>query len=84
MLNLTMNETIMISVEHMGATHDIPLTIVPLGYTYQLHVQIENETLILEKDEEGEFRAIYKSFDNSQANHSLILAVIATLKSIQS
>jgi len=79
-----MNETITISVEHLGATHEIPITIVPLGYTYQLHLQMEDDTLILEKDEDGEYRAIYPSFKSSQANHSLILAVIATLKSIQS
>ena len=84
MLNLSMNETTTISVEHLGATYEIPLTIVPLGYTYQLHLQIEDETLILEKDEEGEYRAIDPSFENGRANHSLVLSIIATLKSIQS
>ena len=74
----------MISVEHLGIIHEFPLTIVALGYTYQLQVQIENETLILEKDEEGEYRAIYPSFENSQVNHNLILAIIATMKAIQS
>ncbi|GGB77011.1 hypothetical protein [Dyadobacter sediminis] len=77
-----MNETIMLPVEFMGEIHELPLTIVPQGYTYQLHVDIEGRTLILEKDDAGEYRVISMSGDSEKVNKSLVAAVVATLQSL--
>jgi len=77
-----MNETIMLPVEHMGTTYDLPLTIVPLGYTYQLHVQIEGKTLILEKDDLGEYRVMDMSGNSKKVDKSFIAAIVATLQSL--
>lgn len=77
-----MNETIMLPVEYMGTTHELPLTIVPQGYTYQLHVQVEDKMLILEKDDEGEYRVMSLSGDSEKVNKSLVAAIVATLQSL--
>jgi hypothetical protein len=78
-----MNETITFPVEHLGTTYELPLTIVPMGYTYQLHIQIQGKTLILEKDDEGEYRVIDMSgSDTEKVSKSLIAAIVATLQSL--
>lgn len=77
-----MNETILLPVEHLGTTYEVPLTIVPMGYTYQLHVQIEGKKLILEKDDAGEYRVMDTSGDSEKVDKSLVAAIVATLQSL--
>jgi len=77
-----MNETIMLPVEYMGDSHELPLTIVPLGYTYQLHIQVEGKTLIFEKDDQGEYRVIDAVHDASGASKGLVAAIVATLQAL--
>lgn len=77
-----MNETIMLPVEYLGATRELPLTIVPLGYTYQLHIQVEERTLIFEKDDEGEYRVIDAGHHDGRIDKGLIAAIVDTLSAL--
>ncbi len=44
-----MNEIHVLPVEYLGATIELPLTIITLGYTYQLQIEIEGKKLVFEK-----------------------------------
>ncbi|MCE7065059.1 hypothetical protein [Dyadobacter sp. CY326] len=78
-----MNEIIMLPVEHQGESFELPLTIVPQGYTYQLHIEVEGKTLILEKDDQGEYRVIDMSGgEGEKVSKGLIAAIVATLEAL--
>jgi hypothetical protein len=77
-----MNETIMLPVEHEGTGYELPLTIVQLGYTYQLHIQIQGKVLIFEKDDLGEYRVVDRSGDTEKISKSFIAAIVNTLQAL--
>jgi hypothetical protein len=77
-----MNETIMLPVDYQGSTIELPLTIVPMGYTYQLHVDLEDKKLIFEKDDHGQYRVIDLSPDSGKNDRGLIQAILETLRSL--
>lgn len=77
-----MNETIMLPVEYQDEILELPLTIVPLGYTYQLHILVNGKTLIFEKDDEGEYRVIGNAEHQGPVNRKLVSAIVATLRAI--
>lgn len=77
-----MNETIMLPVEYQGETVELPLTIVQLGYTYQLHIQVNERILIFEKDDEGEYRVIGNDAGQGTVSNKLVSAIVATLEAI--
>lgn len=77
-----MNETIMLPVDYLGEVQEFALTIVPLGYTYQLHILIQGRTLIFEKDDQGEYRVINTAADTGDVNRGLVAAIVATLQAI--
>ena len=77
-----MNETMMIPVEYLGASHELPLTIVPLGYTYQLHIEVEGKTLIFEKDDQGEYSVIDAANHNGAVSKGFVAAIVATLQAL--
>lgn len=78
---MCMNETMMLPVEYLGASHELPLTIVPLGYTYQLHIEVEGKTLIFEKDDQGEYRVIDTANDGA-ISKGFVAAIVATLQAL--
>lgn len=80
---LPMAESIQLPVRYNGEDLELSLSIVPLGYTYQLHVEISDRILILEKDENREYRVIDKSGIAKPAEQGLVLAIIASLNAIQ-
>lgn len=77
-----MNETIMLPVDYLGEVHELALSIVPLGYTYQLHILVEGKTLIFEKDDQGQYRVIDNARDAGQVSKGLVSAIVATLESL--
>lgn len=80
LLHLAMNETLMLPVNYLGETHELPLTIAQLGYTYQLHIQVEGRTLIFEKDDQGEYRVIDHSNSQAVISKGFIAAIVTTLR----
>jgi hypothetical protein len=54
----TMNEPIPLPVEHLGVGYEFPLTLIQLGYTYQLHIEVNGQVLIFEKDDAGQYRVV--------------------------
>ena len=77
-----MNETIMLPVDYQDETIELPLTIVPQGYTYQLHIEVEERTLIFEKDDQGDYRVIDMTGGQEHVSKSLVLAILETLQAL--
>lgn len=77
-----MTESILLPVSYLGITHEFPLELVTLGYTYQLHIQVEGRKLIFEKDEDRAYRVIDASGDANHIDKGLINAIISTLDSL--
>jgi hypothetical protein len=77
-----MNETIVLPVEYLGEIIELPLTIVTLGYTYQLHIKVQERNLIFEKDDEGEYRVIDMAGGSDTVSKSLVTAILATLQEL--
>ncbi|MCF2501374.1 hypothetical protein [Dyadobacter chenhuakuii] len=77
-----MNETIMLPVEYLDKAYEFPLTIVTLGYTYQLHVEIEGKTLIIEMDDQQQYRVLSQSGEAEKVSKGLVEAIVSTLQSL--
>lgn len=77
-----MNEPIPLPVEHLGVSHEFPLTIVQFGYTYQLHIDVNGQVLIFEKDDAGTYRVISNAGEQKPVDKSLISSIIATLEEL--
>jgi len=79
-----MTEPFYITVHHKGAEKNFPAQLQLSGYTYRFRVLVENQEIFIEKDEEGEYRAITHG-DNKTGNlidKALIEAIISSLKTI--
>lgn len=77
-----MNEPIPFPIEYLGAIHELPLTIVQTGYTYQLHIQVSDHILVFEKDDAGAYRVIDSSGGHASINKGLIQAIISALEKL--
>lgn len=77
-----MNEPIPLPVEHLGVSYEFPLTLVQLGYIYQLHKEVNGQVLIFEKDDAGEYRVISNTGEQRQVDKKLIGSIIATLEEL--
>lgn len=78
-----MNEPIPLPVKHLGVSYEFPLTLVKLGYIYQLHIEVNGHVLIFEKDDAGEYRVISSVGEQKSIDKSLITSIIATLEELQ-
>ncbi|SDG17969.1 hypothetical protein SAMN04487996_1163 [Dyadobacter soli] len=76
-----MSDTFSLPVEYLGSNYELPLTIVPIGYSYQIQIVLDGQELKFEKDEEGKYRVINAS-DSGKTNTGLIQAIITTLESL--
>ncbi|CAG5067806.1 hypothetical protein DYBT9623_00533 [Dyadobacter sp. CECT 9623] len=77
-----MEEPILIPVEYQGETLEFPVTVVTFGYAYQLHVQVGDQRLILEKDNEGNFRVMQDKGEPVKIDKGLMQAIVSTIEGL--
>ena len=77
-----MNESIPLPVEHLGVSYEFPLALVQLGYIYQLHIEVNGQILVFEKDDAGQYRVISSAGEQRPVDRSLIGSIIATLEQL--
>lgn len=60
------------------------MKLVRYGYTYQMHIEVDQAVLIIERDEEQNYRVLEStnSISDKQINHELLQKIIDTLKSL--
>jgi hypothetical protein len=79
-----MNEPILLPVTYLSQELELPLSVVPWGYSYQLHIEISDRVLIFEKDENREYRVIDNSGITKPVDQRFVEAIIDSLNAIQS
>lgn len=79
---LAMDEPILLPVTYRGVLYEFPLELVILGYIYQLHVEVEGQTLIFERDENRDFRMIQNTTGAKSMEKGLAMAIIDSLNSL--
>ena len=80
-----MEEAFTLELEYKGTTCLVPCTLRVSAYTYQLLCQLEETEIIVEKDDEGNLRAMEKdafSVKNKKADPVLVRALIAEVERI--
>lgn len=77
-----MNEPVPLPIEHLGVSYEFPLTLVQLGYTYQLHIEVNGQVLIFEKDDASAYRVIGNSGEQKLVDKRLISSIISTLEAL--
>lgn len=79
-----MNEPFYITVLYKGKEINLPAQLELLGYTYRFHVTVEGEEILLEKDEEGDYRAISRAGNklNNTIDTTMLQAIISAIKKI--
>ena len=83
-VDLPMSERILLPVTYLGQELELPLSVVPWGYNYQLHIEISDRILIFEKDENREYRVIDNSGITKPVAQGFVEAIIDSLNAIQS
>jgi hypothetical protein len=80
-----MSESFHITVNYKGEDQDIEVLFQVFGYFYRFEVTLEGTVLVIEKDEEGEYRALIPWDNLTKARKSvdpqLIRDVIAAIGS---
>ncbi|MEP6682878.1 MAG: hypothetical protein ABJA35_06445 [Parafilimonas sp.] len=75
-----------IPVRYRNEENEYLVTLVLLSYSYQLHVEVDNQSLVFEPDDNGEFRMIKMGWQNESdlklIDAQLIQRLIETLNKI--
>lgn len=64
----TCKKTALFFLLYNGQPHDLNTKFIRLGFIYQFHIAVENNTLIFERDEEGKYRVIDANPHGSKAD----------------
>lgn len=80
-----MDDVLTLPVTWKGAELDLPLQIVPQGYTYRFIVQVEDTELTIERDDGGELRALIYNADGHTGKlpeQALVAEIVATIEKL--
>jgi len=78
-----MENSFILSFVYDNKTFHLNTKLIRLGYIYQFHIAIENNTLIFERDEEQEYRVIDTNPAGSKIDTDFLQAVITNLSKLQ-
>ncbi len=67
-------------VAYKGEEVLLPAKLVQMGYTYKIYVQAEGREIILEPDEERNFRVVIENPDGSTISLDLVKAISEALE----
>jgi hypothetical protein len=71
-----LNSSFDLRLEHGGVQHDFKTRFIRLGYIHQFHVCIDDKVLIVEFDEERQYRIIDASQSGLSIERSLLEAIV--------
>lgn len=80
-----MDDALTLPVAWKGAELDLPLQIVPQGYTYRFIVRVGDTDLTIERDDGGELRALVYNTDEHTGKlpeQGLIAEIVATIEKL--
>ena len=77
-----MDNVFNLSFSHDGKQYDLEAVFQRVGYVHQFHVQLDGRTLIVEFDEERNYRVIGESSGNSEVDQSFLKALVEKVSSL--
>lgn len=78
-------ETFDLPVDHKGTELFFPARLLQFGYTYRIEVDVDQTTIVFDRDEERNWRAIIDPNAKFPAiDNSLIQAIYKSIQSISS
>lgn len=81
-LHSSMSESFIISFTYSGKTHDIESRFVRLGYIHQFHLNIQDTPLIVEYDEERNYRIIDSEGNAGRIDTGLLQELIQAISTL--
>lgn len=77
-----MNESFEIPVVYKGKELAFPAEVIRYGYVHRIQVDIDSQIVFLEKDEEGNYRAIVEGQTNKELDKELIQFIVSAVDAI--
>lgn len=77
-----MDNSFELPVLYKGKELVYPAEVIRYGYVHQIKIDIEGQIIILEKDEEGNYRAIAGATNTKELDKDLIQAIVSSLEAI--
>jgi len=77
-----MENNFILSFVHSNKTYHLNTKFIRLGYIYQFHIAIENNTLIFQRDGEQQYRVIDANPTGSKVDTDFLQAVISNLSKL--
>jgi len=72
-------DTFTITVEHKGKEYQINGELLQLGYTYKIHLDVEGIPVVLEPDEERNYRAVVAEEYLNKISPALLKLIVEEL-----
>lgn len=77
-----MEEIFEIPVVYKGKKLVFPAEVIRYGYIHRIQINIEEQIIYLEKDEEGNYRAIVDGKNKKNLDKELIQAIILSVEAL--
>lgn len=77
-----MDNVFNLSFDHNGRQYDLEALFQRVGYIHQFHVQLDGHTLIIESDEERDYRVIGTERQERNIDPGLMKALVEKISSL--
>ena len=77
-----MNETFEIPVRYKGKELLYTAAVIRYGYVHRIKIDVEGQIIFLEKDEQGNYRAIGDENNNKDIDRELVQAIVSSVEAI--
>lgn len=75
-------DTFEITVGYNGKEFKFPAEVIRYGYVHRIQVAVDGQIIFLEKDEEGNYRAIAEAANTKDIERELIEAIVASVETL--
>lgn len=66
----------------MGKEFEFPAEVIRYGYVHRIQVAVEDQILFLEKDEEGNYRAIADAANTKELERDLVQGIVSSVEEL--
>lgn len=77
-----MHETFEILVLYKGRELVFPAEVIRYGYVHRIKVIVDQQVIFLEKDEEGNYRAIADPINTKELEKPLVQAIVTSVENL--
>jgi hypothetical protein len=77
-----MDESFEIPVVYKGKELLFPAQVIRYGYVHRIVINVDEQIIFLEKDEEGNYRAIGDEKNNKELDRELVQAIVSSVEEL--